>query len=292
MTSQPGNSKSSGSCTAAIFRLPLELRQQIYAYLLPRETVSHPLPAAGITSVSHRPPSSSLLNIHPQLTAEILNFFYTLSTWKLVFSHAFNFFRIDPSLRKLEASPSLACLRKIELVFFCDAQLLKSYPRLRVDTFCDEIALRAARACDVLRLAVRLRRVEVSWIDTTDTGAWAEKARVLAPLRALGEHAAARDRPLAFVVGTVRGRRDLGRREFAEALREVVGEAFVQDAAVEEDDGGLVKGMPGDFGMVGLNLRRALSRPGSFPGRVSGRSGWRGAPPSMGYLPEERAGAS
>ena len=59
--------------TPAIFRLPLELRQQIYSYLLPRENVSHPLPSVGITSVSHRPPTAALLNIHPIIADEIMD---------------------------------------------------------------------------------------------------------------------------------------------------------------------------------------------------------------------------
>ena len=55
-----------------LLRLPLELRQHIYSYLLPREDVLHPLPLAGLTSVSHRPPAAALLNIHPTITREIL----------------------------------------------------------------------------------------------------------------------------------------------------------------------------------------------------------------------------
>lgn len=106
----------------AILRLPLEIRQLIYAELLAIENVSHPLPSVGITSVDRRPPSAALLNIHHVITDEILDYFYSISTWKLVFSHAFNFFRVDPELRKLEQSPSLACIRRVEVVFFCDVR--------------------------------------------------------------------------------------------------------------------------------------------------------------------------
>jgi hypothetical protein len=113
---------------APILRLPLELRQHIYAYLLPSENVSHPLPSVGITSVDHRPPSASLLNIHPALSDEILDYFYSISTWKLVFSHAFNFFRVDPELRKLEQSPSLTRIRRVEVVFFCDVRNETPHP--------------------------------------------------------------------------------------------------------------------------------------------------------------------
>ena len=143
-----------------LFTLPLELRQQIYSHLLPAQPTSHPLPSVGLTSVSHRPPTSALLNIHPQIGDEILEHFYTITTWKLIFSHAFNFFRADPHLQILEQSPALHSIRKVEIVFFCDILLLKNYPSFGLRNFCAEIRRRAERACEVLAQArsLRLRR--------------------------------------------------------------------------------------------------------------------------------------
>lgn len=203
--------------TPAIFRLPLELRQQIYSYLLPRENVSHPLPSVGITSVSHRPPAAALLNIHPIIADELLDFFYTISTWKLIFSHAFNFFRVDPDLRRLQQSPSLSRLRRVEVVFYCDILLLKEYHTIGLGSFCDEIRRRADRACDVLLQAAQLKSVTVSWIDTTGTGGWTEKAKILTPLRKLSGM-------VTFRVGEVNGPSDVDRDSFVAAMENILGE--------------------------------------------------------------------
>ncbi|KAI7291697.1 hypothetical protein KC343_g227 [Hortaea werneckii] len=207
--------------TPPIFRLPLELRQQIYSHLLPKQPISHPIPSVGITSVSHTPPTSNLLSIHPQLTAEILDHFYSISSWKLIFSHAFNFFRVDPELRNLEQSQILNRIRKVEVVFFCDILLLKEYPSFGLESFCAEIQRRATRACEVLNKAPCLRNVTVSWIDTTLTGGWDEKATILQPLRSLMDNA---ERPIAFYIGELNGPPDVDRERFVKALRDVLGE--------------------------------------------------------------------
>jgi len=199
-----------------ILRLPLELRQQIYSYLLPCEPVSHPLPTVGITSVSHQLPSANILLIHPNISEEVLDYYYAITTWKLIFSHAFNFFRIDPDLRQLEQSAALARIRKVELVFFCDILLLREYPSFGLESFCAEIRKRADRACQVLSNAKQLCSVTVSWIDTTLTGGWTEKAKILQPLRQMDKH-------ITFRIGEINGPEDVDREMFVEAMRDVLG---------------------------------------------------------------------
>lgn len=118
----PPNHHQSHQPCCHLFRLPLELRQHIYSFLLPAETNFTPIPAAGINSVNYRPPSLSLLTIHPTITAEILNDFYSLSTWKIVCGHSYNYFRIDPELMHLERSRCLARMEKVEMMFFVDVR--------------------------------------------------------------------------------------------------------------------------------------------------------------------------
>ena len=253
-----------------LLRLPLELRQQIYAYLLPRENTSHPLPSVAITSVSHRPPRSALLNIHPQLTDEILDYFYAITTWKLIFSHAFNFFRVDPDLRNLAQSPSLKRIRKVELVFYCDVLLLKEYPSFGLKSFCAEIRNRAGRACSVLMRAEKLKVVTISWIDTTATGGWDEKVIVLQPLRQLGGKA-------TFKVGKVNGSDDVDRDRFAKAMKDVLGDESKLEAGMDgsEDD-------PANLRMLAFDVRQdrhLYNKLESSPGNtgseaVSGRVEW------------------
>ncbi|KXL44095.1 hypothetical protein M433DRAFT_914 [Acidomyces richmondensis BFW] len=224
----PSVQRQALSSPAPLLRLPLELRQQIYSYLLIKENVSHPFPSVGITSVSHRLPTSALLNIHPQLTDEILAYFYSVSTWKLIFSHAFNFFRIDPDLSHLARSSALKEIRNIEIVFFCDILLLRDYPSFGMSRFCDEIKHRAERACHVLTGARKLKRVTVSWIDTTMTGGWEQKAAVLQPLRRL-----AGGRDICFKIGEINGPDNLDRTAFVKAMRGVLGEEGQLDSGCD-----------------------------------------------------------
>lgn len=279
------NSRSSSRKDAPFLRLPLELRNQIYSYLLPQENVSHPLPSVGITSVSHRPPSNALLNIHPTVTDEILDYFYTISTWKLVFSHAFNFFRVDPELRKLEQSPSLSCIRKVEVVFFCDVLLLQQYPSFGLESFCTEIRRRASRACDVLSQAAKLRTVVVSWCDSTNTGNWPEKAKILMPLRKLND-CRTRAEPVTFRIGKITGPEDLEREDFVEALKDVLGNGAKLEAGYDGTDD-----PSSSLRMLAFDVRqerhKISAKPGGYPMPRAGRSGWRGAPPAMQAMREE-----
>ncbi|KAL9536275.1 hypothetical protein SMMN14_01755 [Sphaerulina musiva] len=236
-----------------LFRLPLELRQHIYSFLLPAETNFTPIPAAGINSVNYRPPSLSLLTIHPTITAEILNDFYSLSTWKIVCGHSYNYFRIDPELMHLERSRCLARMEKVEMMFFVDGEFILDYPSFGIPRLCTEIAKRAHRACQVLLQAPELRIIVVSWWDTTTTtttttsaakadsrgcgGGEEWRSEVLAPLRILVDGKEKEKeknsdsyskRRLRFEVGSVNAAEEFGREEFADALRGVIGEGMVE----------------------------------------------------------------
>ncbi|KAI7213812.1 hypothetical protein KC333_g6368 [Hortaea werneckii] len=250
--------------TPPIFRLPLELRQQIYSHLLPKQPISHPLPSVGITSVSHKPPTSNLLSIHPQVAAEILDHFYSISSWKLIFSHAFNFFRVDPELRNLEQSQILSRIRKVEVVFFCDILLLKEYPSFGLESFCAEIRRRATRACEVLNKAPCLRNVTVSWIDTTLTGGWGEKATILHPLRSLADIA---ERPITFCIGELNGPPDVDREKFVKALRDVLGESGLLDMGQGD---AAIEG-PSRLRMLAFDVRQERQKIGDYRNLASCR---------------------
>ncbi|CZT16739.1 uncharacterized protein RCC_02574 [Ramularia collo-cygni] len=259
-----------------IFRVPVEIRHLVYSYLLPCQPVSHPLPSVGITSVSHRPPSGALLKIHPIITEEILDYFYSISTWKLVFSHAFNFFRIDPDLRRLEQSPILKSIRKVEMVYFCDMLLVKSYPSFGVESFCAEIEKRAARAIEVLSEATMLRSVTVSFIDGTGTGHFDTKAAILAPLRRLCE-----DKPcIGLRMGQIIGPDGDDLAMFIKAAEEALGIHF---ASGETYDGASDDPSP-SYRLLAFDVRQQtnnISSRSGFQRAIPGRTGWRGGPPAM-----------
>lgn len=246
-----------------LLRLPLELRQQIYGHLL-HLTVpsqgSHPLPGVGITSVSHAPPQLGYLLIHPTITAELLSHFYNLATWKIVFSHAFNFFRTDPELHALEGSNVVKRLKKVELVFFQDILLLREYPSFGLEAFCREIRRRADRACHVLlHHATELKTLTVSWIDTTTVGGWEQKADILEPLRQLKGKVEVR-------IGEVKinacDEEKQGSYEtFVRAMREVLGEDVGEGKSVKWEHEREVKGEgTSELRMLAFDVRQQRCR--------------------------------
>ena len=168
-----------------LIQLPLELRRQIYSHLCPAIPISNPIPNVGITSLSHHPPPVSLLLSNHAISTDIQVFFYSIASWKIIASHAFNFYRIDPTLSNLACSHLLPLLQKVELVFWFDGALLKNYPSLKTIAYCQEIRKRATRACEILAAAENLKVVVVSWVDTTTEEAMDEKRQVLDALKCL-----------------------------------------------------------------------------------------------------------
>lgn len=246
MSSHPSN-------VPHIFRLPVELREQIYDHLLELESPgqgSHPLPGVGITSVSHAPPSLRLLLVHSTIATELLHRFYCQATLKTVISHAFNFFRTDPDLRKLESSHVLKRMQKIELVFFQDILLLKEYPSFGLESFCGEIRRRADRACEVLLQAPQLRHLTISWIDTTRTSGWMEKVRMLEPVRKLEGKV---DIGLGEVrVSDSRDTETKDRKTFKSAIEEALGLTL----KLSDDDTTMRTEKPNDLRMLAFDVRQ------------------------------------
>ncbi|KAI5194509.1 hypothetical protein AUEXF2481DRAFT_34126 [Aureobasidium subglaciale EXF-2481] len=168
-----------------LLQLPLELRQDIYLYLCPADPISNPIPTVGITCVSHRPPSTALLLASRAVNVDVQAYYHSIANWKLIASHAFNFYRIDPTLSNFASSRLLTRMQKVELVFWFDGSLLKSYPSLKQKIYCDEIRKRAIRACDILATAPNLKVLRVSWVDTTTNTPLEEKKNVLDALSIL-----------------------------------------------------------------------------------------------------------
>lgn len=198
-----------------------------------------------------------------------------------MFSHAFNFFRIDPDLRRLEQSPILSSIRNVEMVYFCDLLLVKAYPSFGVDAFCTEIARRAARAIEVLSGAPMLRSVIVSFIDSTSTGCWAQKADILGTLKKLSE-----SRPVRLRIGQIIGPEGDDLVAFLEATEKALD--IVSNPGLsydgEDDD------PSPDYRLLAFDVRQQrnnISSRSGFQRTISGRSGWTSAPPSMEVHPEE-----
>lgn len=106
-------------------------------------------------------------------------------------------------------------------MFFCDILLLREYPSFGLEKFCAEIRRRADRACEILGQAGKLTGVTVSWIDTTLTGGWTQKAGILEPLRKLKWMGG---REVTFRIGEVNGPEGLDRETFVKAMEDVLGD--------------------------------------------------------------------
>ena len=204
---------------ALLLGLPLELRQEIYSYLIPPKTTPKPIPNVGIASVTHLPPSPHMLVVDRRLTEELLEYFYSVATWKLILSHEFNYFRCDPTLSQLAAWPCLGRMQKVEIVFFCNVQLLKDYPSFGLERFCTEIQRRITRACEILASVQDLRRIKVSWIDTTATVFW---PRIVDPLRLLMDK-------VEFAVGEMIGPDQIDMPKFVQNIEERLGIGALSD---------------------------------------------------------------
>ena len=184
-----------------LLALPPELRAQIYDHLLPPNPLAHPVPSIALTSVSHHPLPIPLLLICHILTDELLAHYYRHATFKLVLSHAFNFYRIDPALDNLNNHPILQRIENVELVFFCDGVLVRDYPSFGPERACLEVERRAERAVEVLQNAVTLKRVTVSWVDPG--GHWGTRSTIVRPVQPLLE------RRVIVEVGEVLGVEDV-----------------------------------------------------------------------------------
>lgn len=194
-----------------LWNLPPELRAQIYDHLVLPNPLAHPVNSLALTSVSHRPPPLSSLLVCRVLTQELLSHYYHNATFKLVLSHAFNFYRVDPALDSLNRHAILQRIRNIELVFFCDGVLVRDFPSFGPDRACKEVGRRAERAVEVLRNAPALKKVTVSWVDPG--GHWGTRAEVVSPVRALLKGG------IAVEVGDVLGIEDAAREDLILALK-------------------------------------------------------------------------
>lgn len=199
-----------------LFRLPLELRQQIYSYLMPVQTVPRPIPGAGINAVSHKGPRLGLLLVSRQLAAEALDYFFAVATWKIILDHEFNYFRNDPDLKNLAAWSHVTRIQRIEIVFFCNLFLLKEYPSFGQDQYCAEIKRRATRACEIFQSIPALRRVSVSFIDTIQSRGTEHKAALVEPVRMLKDK-------VEFDIGQISGICEEDLDIFVKAMRDCLG---------------------------------------------------------------------
>ncbi|KAG8626412.1 hypothetical protein KVT40_005357 [Elsinoe batatas] len=170
-----------------IFSLPLEIRHQIYSYLISCETITSPVAGTDIASVSLKPPSTVILTVSKSLSADAYCYFIENSLWCVNIQYAFNFFRADPDLNGLVSWPFVQHLRKIHLVITITKTLLLEYPSLTLGMYCNELAARLAKICQSLSSASHLKIVYISFRDDSARSAPEQKAQIFQGLARLPE---------------------------------------------------------------------------------------------------------
>ncbi|PSN72998.1 hypothetical protein BS50DRAFT_568593 [Corynespora cassiicola Philippines] len=68
----------------AIFRLPIELRYEIYDQLCPNKPLCYPFPNSPITSIDHGGPPRALLLTCKALSDEVRTYYYGIATFRFL----------------------------------------------------------------------------------------------------------------------------------------------------------------------------------------------------------------
>lgn len=102
-----------------LLTLPRELRDEIYSHLTTPEPTSYPFTfSSPITSISHRPPPSTLQRTCHFLYTEVLSYFYALATLRFV-QRAFKSTH-DEGISYGRSLECIRCARKVEIVLVWD----------------------------------------------------------------------------------------------------------------------------------------------------------------------------
>lgn len=104
------------------FRLPLELRQQIYSFLLSKETIPSPFSGVGLQTIECCEPSiflkSNLRCMHSIILGETMNYFYSITNWRIVCGYSLRDRLVDHQLQRLEVHPILSRISTVNLWFW------------------------------------------------------------------------------------------------------------------------------------------------------------------------------
>nr|OQO29154.1 hypothetical protein B0A51_03858 [Rachicladosporium sp. CCFEE 5018] len=180
---------------APLLTLPVEVRNEIYSYLLPKR--HHPEKTTyirgSIVSVSHCPPQSTLLLIHPVISQELLDYHRHVARYYLSISHGFALTGEDRDFNSIFTPDVLKCIRHLDIYILANAALLRSFPSETPETAWAEIGRRLEGLCEVFAHSPHPKRVNIRWLDGFPPGPTQPKLKILEVLGTLS-------RDLSFVV--------------------------------------------------------------------------------------------
>jgi hypothetical protein len=166
-----------------LLTLPRELRFVIYSYLTNPEPVSYPFAYSPITSISHRPPPSSLQRTCRFLHGEITSYFYATTTLGFIVRGGPCTYADDKHAAAVRAIRSARRVNVLLDLDFATSTILEEGLRATVQLLVEE-----GKRLEVLVVSVRNARE--GRVD------WDAKARMLQPLGGL-------EGKVKFMVGEV-----------------------------------------------------------------------------------------
>ena len=164
-----------------LFRLPVELRYEIYAHLSAAQPICYPFRESPITSISHHPPPLSLLLTCHKLSWEALDYFHSIATFRFL---ALGVSRDTNSALHPTALSSLRQARRVEfmLVWNLTADRVRVHPSTwpwwMVGWLDMQVNLLQEEGHELKEVVVSLR-------DASIEGGWELKRALLEPLNRL-----------------------------------------------------------------------------------------------------------
>lgn len=156
-----------------------------------------PVASVGFASVSHWPPTTEMLCIHPQITRELRSYFYSIVNVQFTLGCAFQQWQFYKFLRFPEAEKRH--LRNVEVLFIIgDKTVNTSEVQL-----CADLRHRVRRLSSHFSLMPQLKTVIISWTDLTGSGFWDMKTSILHEFRQLRKVGRLRSRSIRFSVGKI-----------------------------------------------------------------------------------------
>lgn len=175
------NAVMSRTALPPFFRLPKELRYQIYDQLCCTEPKSYPFSASPVSSIDQRLPPTDLQLTCRYLHEEINTYFYGKATIRFVAQDVLRFRQEDIKTVALNA---IQRAKKIELVLRWNITSerakadMSTWPRSMNGWLTEQIVLLAEEGKS-------LELIVVSISDSSECMDWRRKSRMLAPLKKL-----------------------------------------------------------------------------------------------------------
>jgi hypothetical protein len=158
-----------------------------------------PVASVGFASVSHWPPTTEMLSIHPQITRELRSYFYSIVNVRFTLGCAFQQWQFYKFIRFPDSEKRH--MRNVEVLFLIGDKTVNTSEV----TLCADLRHRVKRLCNHFSAMSQLKTIVINWTDLTGSGfeAWDMKASVIREFKQLRKVEGTNGRSVSFTVGKV-----------------------------------------------------------------------------------------